>query len=616
MPRFGATRAPLSLLFVAAAVCCWVLPFAPSRAAAQSARELFDQGAQAMNATNYADAAQKFDASYRKEPTAAALFNLGVAYRAMGHPSKALQAFESSAKFADPKKDPKTLEAARVEVDRMKNGYARYALKLTPDSATITIDDQPATTDEGELWVETGKHKIAFHASGYEDYQQTLEASAGRFDLEVNLRQAGAPEQRADELISEGIALQSGGDTIQAIEKFRQAQALFSTPRGAGLAGLSEEQVGDAGEADAHLDTALAAKKDKWVRKNRAKMMAAKRRLKKVVSTIDIEGEPAGALVTINDKPVGALPVGKLRVAGGTLLIKAKKTGYVDFETTVELPVRAERTVLIDMDNRPPPALVPFPEPAVAAVPALPPPVAEPQPVEPPPPEEPKSAQSDIEAGAEPPAPPPPEREPATGFEMALNFGYQPFIGGPKFEGASGLLSPQILLGARILWPLSFGIQINGGFNLSTPKTEFVVAANPGFYVRGHLQREKRPLGFDAWAGVGFQPVAMQAALLKSKKIDPTTIDINTLDDDAKAELAKSEAGLDHVHTLQSINIPFELGGTFFITEGFGVDLSLGLTLWLPQQDCLHDEKDRLCVDSGLSTQTSFFVGGGLMFLP
>ena len=60
---------------------------------------------------------------------------------------------------------------------------------------------------------------------------------------------------------------------------------------------------------------------------------------------------------------------------------------------------------------------------------------------------------------------------------MAVNFGYQPFIGGPKFEGASGLLTPQIVLGARIFWPISFGIQLNGGFNLSRLYASLILAA-------------------------------------------------------------------------------------------------------------------------------------------
>ena len=81
--------------------------------------------------------------------------------------------------------------------------------------------------------------------------------------------------------------------------------------------------------------------------------------------------------------------------------------------------------------------------------------------------------------------------------------------------------------------------------------------------------------------------------------------------------VVQQEAGIKRVHTIQSLNVPIELGATFYFTPAFGVDLSLGLTFWLPQQDCLHDgTESRFCTSDGLDAQTSFFFGGGLSFLP
>ena len=147
-----------------------------------------------------------------------------------------------------------------------------------------------------------------------------------------------------------------------------------------------------------------------------------------------------------------------------------------------------------------------------------------------------------------------------------------------------------------------------------------MVALNPGLYVRGHIQRERKQLGFDAWAGVGLQPLAMQVDVLKPKKLDLSMIDPTSLDAAGQMELMRllvaDKVGVDRVRTIQSINLPLELGATFFITQGFGIDLATALTFWLPQQECLHDGKNKLCYDSGLKSQTSFFIGGGLAFLP
>ena len=64
-----------------------------------------------------------------------------------------------------------------------------------------------------------------------------------------------------------------------------------------------------------------------------------------------------------------------------------------------------------------------------------------------------------------------PERhDPATGFEMALNFGYHAVDRRPEDrEHQRRCSARRSLLGARpILWPLSFGVQIKGGFDPGT----------------------------------------------------------------------------------------------------------------------------------------------------
>jgi tetratricopeptide (TPR) repeat protein len=622
--------------FAAAALLAAVLS-AANAAAAQSAKELYERGVAALNESRFADAMQALDASYRKEQVPSTLYNLGLAYKGLGHPDKALQAFEGYVKFADPKKDAKTIEAVRGEIERLKNSYARFALKLTPADAVIEIDGTRTVPSNNELWVRTGKRKISVRASGFETYEQELDVAAGRFDLEVRLREPSLPpEQRAAALVDEGMALQAAGSLAQALDKYTQAHQIHPTPRGTAQMGLTAETLGDLGAAEQHITQALKTPKDPYIREHKRRLQAALTRLKRQIATVDVKGTPAGAEVFVNERSQGTLPLAvPVRTAGGTVTVRAKKEGYRDFEQVLEIPARGRRAVVVSMEEAPAPlvAAAPLPAPAPApppseAVPALAIEAEEPKPSELPPPEsqpEPErpaqqSTQADIESFAdgrtalegEPTEP----REPATGFEMALNFGYQPWVGGPKPAGSSGMLSPQLLLGARLLWPLSFGVQLNGGFDLGADGTQFVGAANPGLYVRGHIQRWRKRLSFDAWAGAGIQPFAVQAAVLEPQELDITMVDVNQLDDRARDALARQMAGVDIVRTIQSLNVPLELGVTFYITKGFGVNLATALTFWLPQQDCLHDGTDRLCRDDGLSSQTSFYVGAGLAFLP
>jgi hypothetical protein len=389
------------------------------------------------------------------------------------------------------------------------------------------------------------------------------------------------------------------------MEKFKAAQGIYPTPRAAAQLGLAEESMTMNPEAEAHLSEALGSPKDPFIRENKRKLKAALDRVKKHIGTLTITGTPDGTEVFVNNRSIGLLPInGPTRVSSGSLTISAKKEGYSPYEEIIDLPPRGQRRMKIELSEAPPPPVVvpvavpaPSPEPkppAAAATPAL-----TEQPAEAPPPEkkpeEAKAAtQADIEAEAQAILEQQKDtgKTPATGFELALNFGYQPWLG-TKTDGSKGLLAPEVVLGARILWPLSFGIKLNGGFDTGASGTSFVAAANPTLYVRGHVQQNKKQLGLDAWGGLGIQPLAMQFAVINRTSL------VNK-----------------HLHTIQSINVPFELGGSFYVTEGFGFDLTVGLTLWLPQQSCLHDGQNTLCTSSGLKSQTSMFFGGGLTFLP
>jgi len=606
----------------------------PSSDAHAQAKVLHEEGEQHLTAGRYAEAVTAFDASYRAEATASALYNMGLAYKAMGRPDKALEAFEAFLKFADAKSDATHIGSGRSEVDAIKAGYARFVLQLTPANATIEIDGAPAHAENGELWVPIGNRSIKIRATDYETYQQRLDVAAGRFDLEVHLRQPTLPpDQRAATIVDEAMALHAAGSLNDALERYRDAYALFPTPRGTAQMGLCEETLGDLGSAQLHIDDALKAKKDTWIREKKKDLRAAQKRIKREAGTLSVSGSPDGAEVFIDARSVGTLPLfAPLRLVRGSHKVLAKKAGYTDIEQVVDLPAHGNRQVVITLAEAPPPVIVPmpFPQPVVAVpalvapVAALPPPEA---PIAPKPekrqPGE-KSSQADIEAESDLrddlKGEPDSGKDLAQGFEMALNFGYQPWIGGPKPDGSGGALVPQISLGGRIPWPLSFGLLLQGGFDTSVAGTKVVAAVNPGLYVRGHIQKHKRQPGFDVWGGTGIQPLAVQASVLEPKQIDPTTIDPLSLDEAGILELqrlaVKQKAGVDRVHSIQSINVPIELGATLYITQGFGIDLSMALTFWLPQQDCLHDDRNKLCTDTGLKSQTSLFIGGGLAFLP
>lgn len=203
----------------------------------------------------------------------------------------------------------------------------------------------------------------------------------------------------------------------------------------------------------------------------------------------------------------------------------------------------------------------------------------------------------------------------ATGFELMVNGGYLLWFDEGPF-GSSGGPSVQLSLGARYPWPLSFGVELLGlSADWSTPDTEIILSVHPAVYLRAHSQPRRKQGALDIWGGAAIAPYAMTGVGFEGDPSDSERAAQAGLGPSQRAIL--QELGVGETATLQWIAIPLQLGATFFITRGFGIDISLSYTFWLPQELCFHDDSDdEACVEDGLETNHSLFIGGGLSFLP
>jgi hypothetical protein len=207
---------------------------------------------------------------------------------------------------------------------------------------------------------------------------------------------------------------------------------------------------------------------------------------------------------------------------------------------------------------------------------------------------------------------PPEEDHDAVGFELNVSAGYQFWLGdGPwQSKGAPAL---KVGLGARVPWPVSFGLSlVDITTDFGTPNTSAVVTLSPGIYVRAHSQHFRRAHTLDIWGGAGFVPIAFGIATF-----DDETTTQERLEGLSQRDIEEAlQLGIGRVVTRQSVNIPIELGATYFLTRGVGVSLHTAFSFWIPTQLCYHDGSDRYCVTSGLKTQHSLYVGAGVSFLP
>lgn len=156
----------------------------------------------------------------------------------------------------------------------------------------------------------------------------------------------------ADALITEGIALREQGKDEEALERFRKADALSSTPRSRAQIALAEQALGLWVAAEEHLVSALAKVDDPWIVKNRGPLEGALETIRKHLGTLEVRGGVAGAEVLVDGKRIGSMPV-TARVEAGqrTLLVRAQ--GYHATSRVVQIPPGASARETIELTVAP-----------------------------------------------------------------------------------------------------------------------------------------------------------------------------------------------------------------------------------------------------------------------
>jgi hypothetical protein len=197
-------------------------------------------------------------------------------------------------------------------------------------------------------------------------------------------------DEEAESHIKSGVNLRRAGNDEAALPEFKRAYELSHSPRSAAQLGLCEQALGLWAEAHDHNSEALLATNDAWVKKNRAVLEDQVATAKSHLGRIEVNGEPAGATLSVNGRQIGTLPlVGPLRLTVGHIELELRAPGYEPATHTVELKPGAYERVGMRLTKAP-----------VAAAPALPPSAAEPA-------GDPGSGEAALTTSAEPASPEP-----------------------------------------------------------------------------------------------------------------------------------------------------------------------------------------------------------------
>lgn len=151
------------------------------------------------------------------------------------------------------------------------------------------------------------------------------------------------PERSAALLIQQGLRRRRHGDDAGALVLFQRALALRPTGRHHAQVGLAHQALGQWRQAETHIQAALEATGDRWVRRYRRALRRAQTLVRRHLGALEISADVEGAEVFFDGRPVGHTPLPVQRLERGRITVELNAPGY--YAAGREVWVSAGQTV-------------------------------------------------------------------------------------------------------------------------------------------------------------------------------------------------------------------------------------------------------------------------------
>ncbi len=166
-------------------------------------------------------------------------------------------------------------------------------------------------------------------------------------------------DDQVEELVRRGIELRRTHADQAALEVFRSAYQISPSPRLQAQIGLAEQALGQWIDAERDLTEALQAARDPWVSRNNRSLRASVIALEKHLGSLEVLGSPAGALVRVDGREVGKLPLAiAVRVTAGEIVVSVSAPGYVEINRKLGIAVGGVTREIFTLHEDPPQSAV------------------------------------------------------------------------------------------------------------------------------------------------------------------------------------------------------------------------------------------------------------------
>lgn len=161
-------------------------------------------------------------------------------------------------------------------------------------------------------------------------------------------------DDEAEVLVQKGIELRKTQHDLEALDVFRLAYAKSPTPRILAQIGLAEHALGLWIDAETDLAGALAHASDPWIQKNGDALRAALEVVRGHLGWVLVEANVVGAELRVDGRPVGKLPLPRVRIVAGAGFVEVSAGGHESASRAVVVPARGEVKVVLVLVARPP----------------------------------------------------------------------------------------------------------------------------------------------------------------------------------------------------------------------------------------------------------------------
>jgi hypothetical protein len=173
---------------------------------------------------------------------------------------------------------------------------------------------------------------------------------------------ASAEPSTAEALVDRGLTLREMNRDEEALPLFRRAYELAPTPRLLAQLALAEQAAGAWVAAETHLQSAMAARDDPWIERNRVYLERALARVGEELGWLEIQTTAPDAELWVDGQRVSALPLSSaLRLTAGLVMVEVRAPGYEPAfrRISVNAGERARETItLVPWHAVPPPMRV------------------------------------------------------------------------------------------------------------------------------------------------------------------------------------------------------------------------------------------------------------------